>query len=204
MMLRAATPARARRATERNRGTSLIETLLASVMLVMVVFPVIGMFETSSRIFARGDAASSLHQDLRTLVDQMVRELRMAGYDPSATGSPAAFDVAGPTTLRFIADADLDGATDRIEYAYDAAARTVRRRTWRWAGVGWGPASTPLVVARNVDSVALAYFDATDGAPAALGDIRRVTVAVAGSEMVVGHGLERFSVASEARPRNLL
>jgi len=37
-----------------------------------------------------------------------------------------------------------------------------------------------------------------------LADIRRVTTTIAGSRMVAGHGLERYTVVSEARPRNLL
>ena len=128
----------------------------------------------------------------------------MAGYDPSATGRPAAFEVAGAATVRFIVDADADGTTDRIEYTYVAAARTVTRQFWRWNGANWGAGSGALVVARNVDSLTLAYFNATDGAPAGLADIRRVAISLAGSRMVAGHGLERYSVGSDARPRNLL
>ena len=51
---------------------------LAAGMLVLVVIPLFGMFEGASRIFARGDAASNLHQDLRASVDRIVRDLRMA------------------------------------------------------------------------------------------------------------------------------
>ena len=187
-----------------GRGASLVEMLLASLLLVLVAIPIFGMLEGSSRIFARGDAASGLHQDLRASVDRMVRELRMAGYDPSATGVAAFFEVAGATAVRFIADTDTDGTTDRIEYAYDAAARTITRQFWRWVGAGWGPGSGPLVVARNVDSLTFAYFDATDGPPAGLVDIRRVTVAVTASKNVAGYGRERYTVSSEARARNLL
>ncbi len=187
-----------------TRGVSIIEALLASLMLALLAIPIFATLEGGTRIFARGDTASGLHQDLRATMDRMARELRMAGYDPSATGSPAAFEVAGAATIRFIADADADGTTDRIEYSYDAAARTVTRQFWRWNGADWGAGSGLLVVARNVDSLSLAYFDATDGAPAGLGDIRRVTISLAGSQMVAGQGLERYTVSSEARARNLL
>lgn len=186
-----------------RRGHSLIEALLASAMLVVIAVPIFAMLEASGRIFGRGGATAALQQDLRATVDQMARELRMAGFDPSVTGNPA-FDVAGAATVRFVADADADGTTDRIEYSYDGQARTVTRRSWRWAGGAWGPAWGPLVVARNVDSLALGYFDATDGPAATLADIRRITIALAASKAVPGHGLERLSVASEARPRNLL
>lgn len=187
-----------------TRGVSIIEAILASLMLALLAIPIFAMLDGGTRIFARGDTASGLHQDLRATVDQMARGLRMAGYDPSATGSPAAFEVAGAATVRFIADVDADGVTDRIEYSYDTAARTVTRQFWRWNGADWGAGSGPLVVARNVDSLTLAYFDATDGAPAGLGDIRRVTISLAGSQMVAGQGLERYAVSSEARARNLL
>ncbi len=207
----ASTPRRCR-AGARTRGTSLVETLLASLILVVVAVPIFAMLEGSSRIFARGDAAAGLHNELRSTADRMVRELRMTGYDPSASGVAAFFEVAGATTVRFIADVDNDGTTERTEYAYDAAARTITREFWQWAGAAWGPGSGPLVVARNVDSLTLAYFDATDAPPAGLADIRRVTVTLAGSHLhrradgqfVAGHDIERYTVSSEARARNLL
>jgi hypothetical protein len=177
---------------------------VASLILALLAVPIFAMLDGGSRIFARGEAASTLHQDLRATVDRMARELRMAGYDPSATGSPAAFEVAGATTIRFLADTDGDGATERIEYVHDAAARTVTRQFWTWNGADWGAGSGALVVARNVDILALAYFNATDGAPAGLGDVRRVTISLSGSRLVPGHGFERYAVASEARARNLL
>ncbi len=190
----------------RARGVSLVETLLASLLLVLVAVPLFGMLEGSSRVFARGDAAAGIHNDLRRTADRLVRELRMVGYDPSATGCAAAFEVTGATTVRFIADADLDGTTERIEYAYDGAARTVTRQFWGWAGptcIDWGPGSGPQVLAHNVDSVTFTYFDATDAPPAGLADVRRVTVALAGSHLVAGYGFERYTASSEARARNL-
>jgi len=187
-----------------DHGGSVIEMLVASAILVLMAVPIFALFEGGTRIFARGDAAAGLHQDLRATVDRMMRDLRMAGYDPSATGSPAAFEVATATTVRFLADADLDGTTDRIEYAYVAPERTITRQFWRWSG-GWGPGSGALVVARNVDGLALSYFNATDGAAATLGDIRRVAISITGSDVAAGatDGRERFTVASDARPRNL-
>ena len=187
-----------------ERGVSAVELMVASLMLVMVVVPVFAMLGDGQRLFARGDAAANLHADMRGVLDRIVRELRMAGYDPSASGAGAAFEANGATIVRFIADVDGDGVTDRVEYAYDAAARTVTRQVWSWAGAAWSGGSGAMVVARNVDSVAFAYFDAIDGPPPGLADIRRVTVSLAGSQMVGSQGLERYSVASEARARNLL
>ena len=197
----------------RTRGSSLVEALLASALLVVVAVPIFAMLESTSRFFGRGDAASTLQNDLRPSMAQMVRELRMAGYDPSATGCAAFFEVAGPTTVRFLADADIIGTTERIEYTYhppkpnDPLARTITRQVWLWVGptcTDWGPADAALVVARDVDSLTFTYFDANDDPPAGLADIRRVTVAAAGSRMVGGYGLERFTVSSDARARNLL
>ena len=139
----------------------------------------------------------------------------MAGYDPSVAvplGNPVYFEVAQPSTVRFVADVDNDGTTERIEYASDAVARTITRQFWKWdaAAAAWGAGSGALVVARNVDSMTFAYFDAADVllpapvAAASLGSIRRVTITLAGSELVAGYGRERYTVSSEARPRNLL
>lgn len=185
------------------RGASLIEALLAVFLLALVAIPIFGMLEGTTQIFARGDAAATLQQDLRAAVDQLVREVRMAGYDPSATGSPAAFEVAAASSVRFLADTDNDGVSERVEYLYDSAARTVTRQVWRWAGAAWGGGSGARVLARNVDSLALAYFDATEATTGTLAAIRRVTVTVAASRLVPGRGLERYTVTSEVRARNL-
>ena len=133
----------------------------------------------------------------------------MAGYDPSVAvplGNPVYFEVAQASTVRFVADVDNDGTTERIEYAYNAAARTITRQLWKWdaASAAWGPGSGALVVAFDVEGVTLGYFDAADAATGVLANIRRVTVILAGSRLAAGYGLERYSVSSEARPRNLL
>lgn len=190
-------------------GASLIEMLLASLMLVMLVVPIFSMWEGTTRLFTRGDAQSTLHNQLRASVMTMVRELRITGYDPSVAvipGGAVYFEVAQPSTVRFIADVDNDGTTERVEYAYDAAARTVTRQFWRWdaAAAAWGAGSGALVMARDVDGLTLDYFDAADAATGVLANIRRVAVTLSGSRMVVRSGLERYTVRSEARPRNLL
>ena len=190
-----------------TRGATLVETLIAAFLLALIAIPLFSLLVDGTRLFARGDAASGVHNQLRSAADRMVRELRMAGYDPSATGCAAAFEVAGANTVRFLADADVDGTTDRIEYAYNAANRTLTRQVWRWVGpacANWGPGSGAAVVALDVDSVTFAYFDATDAPTALAGSIRRIGFSLAGMHRAAGYGPERYSLAGEARPRNLL
>jgi hypothetical protein len=186
-----------------------IEMIVASLMLVMLIVPIFTMYEGTVRLFTRGDVQSTFHNQLRASVAALVRELRMTGYDPSVAvipGNPVYFEVAQTNTVRFIADVDDDGTTERVEYAYDAVARTVTRQFWRWDGAAaaWGQGSGALVMARDVEGMTLGYFDVADAATGVLASIRRVTVTLSASRIVAGSGLERYSVSSEARPRNLL
>lgn len=214
-------------------GFSLVETLIAAVISSVVLLALYLIYEVNQATFIRGEQQADLQQNARIGMDRLVRELRLAGSDPSGTltGGPAipggqarcsgeppdtprAIENAEVRCVRFYADVDPEGslATERVEYSYDAASRQLRRRLWTSAGGSAG--AQPL--AERVSAFTFAYYD---GAGACLGgacatppqpvpadsldSIRRISVTLTTQDTVTRTVLQPFTLRAEVLPRNL-
>lgn len=91
----------------RQAGFSLLDTLIGSLIFLVVVGAVYVLQQTSVDSFARGQDRSTLQQTARFALDRMVQDLRMAGY-----GSPKLPDpivIATDDTVSIHADTDGTG-----------------------------------------------------------------------------------------------
>ncbi len=156
-------------------GFTLAEVLVATTLSTMVLLGVYLLYDVNQATFIRGEQRTDLQQNARIGMDRLVRELRLAGNDPSGvlTGGPAipggqdncsgapaapleAIENAEPTCIRFYADVDPTGpaGTERVEYSYDAANQLLRRRQWDVTGASNG--AQPL--AERVTALTFAYY----------------------------------------------
>ncbi len=174
---------------EAEAGFSLVETLMAVVISSIVLLGLYLIFDVNQATFIKGEQQTDLQQNARIGMDRLVRELRLAGSDPSGVlgdppilipggqarcsnpppATPQAIENAEATCVRFYADVDADPsvlpkdlATERVEYSHDAAVQVLRRRQWTNAGTSGG--AQPL--AERVTTLTFAYYD---GAGACLG-----------------------------------
>ena len=214
-------------------GFSLVEILMAMVISSIVLLGLYLIFDVNQATFIRGEQQTDLQQNARIGMDRLVRELRLAGNDPSGTltggpaipggqakcsnpppATPQAIENAEVTCVRFYADVDGDVplATERVEYSHDAAAQVLRRRRWTNAGTGGG--AQPL--AERVTTLTFAYYDGAgaclggecatppDPVPAgSLGNIQRISVTITTADTQTGGGALPFTLTGEIRPRNL-
>ena len=93
-------------------------------------------------------------------VDQLVRDVRIAGYDPTGAGI-AALTLAGADRLELQADLDGNGAIDasseeRIGYRVAPSSRSLQRIV--------GSQSLPILSDVAADGLRLSYFDAAGAA----------------------------------------
>ncbi len=162
-------------------GFSLVETLMAMVISSIVLLGLYLIFDVNQATFIRGEQQTDLQQNARIGMDRLVRELRLAGSDPSGTltvgsaipggqarcsnpppATPQAIENAEATCVRFYADVDFNPldldppATERVEYSFDAAAQLLRRQEWTTTGTGGGQ---PL--AERVTTLTFAYYNGT-------------------------------------------
>jgi len=165
-------------------------------VLLIVMFGVYLVYDTAQETFWKGEARATIQQEGREALEQMRRELRMAGFDPSATGQPA---VQNPTggSLEFITDVDDNNASDLVKYDRDAPSRTLRRSVRAWSGGAWGAAAV-TTLATNVDSLSFQYFPS-----AAVPGLTRIRITVQTSEAIPAHPAEGHLVSTDVFLRNL-
>ena len=89
----------------RNDGFSLIELLVAILVSMIFLAGFSSFYLSEQRSFAQGWSDVDASSNLRTALEQMVRELRVAGLDPTKTGT-CGLTYADADHVEFTIDAD--------------------------------------------------------------------------------------------------
>jgi type IV pilus assembly protein PilW len=167
----------------RQKGFTLIELMVAIAISGMLMAVVAMAYTGQSRSNNAVQDMASLQQDLRSALQLMAREIRMAGYNPdkiSGAASPQ-FLTATATTLQFSQDTNGDGDTlDANEIVRFALSGTAPDTS---LGRATGVAGVLMPMATNIDQLAFEYLledETWTQAPADLTDIRAVRIVVLG------------------------
>src|SRR3990172_4104135 len=196
-------------------GFSLAEVLTATAISSVVLLALYLLYDLNQVTFIKGEQQADLQQNARIAVDRIVRELRLAGFYPENPPvippvCPPAIQSATATSIRFLADIDSDGKTERVQYTYsgctpDCAADPPRIQRERWreltggacdADASWWPSggAQPFTerVAANPPGLAFAYFDSAGNPipapviPSSLGNIRRISITIRTQDAQIG------------------
>ncbi len=176
-------------------GFSLIELLVGVALFFVVLLGVFNLYEAGQWTFWRAETQADVQQDVRLALEHMRREMRMAGYDPSATGQ-AAVQNPTDTSVEFITGRDATTST-LVKYDWDSTTRAIRRTVKSWNGTGWGVASV-TTLARNVEGLAFQYFPS-----AAVPGLTRIRITIQGARSVPRQPTQRYQVTTDVFLRNL-
>jgi prepilin-type N-terminal cleavage/methylation domain-containing protein len=211
-------------ALSNHRGFTLIEILIASTIFAMILLGVYMVYETNQATYVRGEARANVQQNARVALDQMTRELLMAGFDPTrvltnpagySTGltiSNYAMQSLGASTVRFLADVDGDSSTEVVEFTYDSTNKRINRQVWVWnTGTStWTTAGAQAITENNsIDSLTFAYLDENNAVIASADYatkqylVRRIEIALSATVKAGSEGTQSFALNSDVRPRNL-
>ena len=189
-----------------QRGFTLIELLVYLAILWIPLLAVTKFFAFHSESLWREDHIQEAQQRARIAIDQMVNELRMAGYNP--TGAAGTFGITqwSNAAIRFRVDGDGDGVFDAGDPAEDRGFRLNGTNLERYTGnAGW------QLLANNVENCLFRYYDAVGALIPPLGgnveDIRTIrmdlTVRTAVADpKLSGDGYVRRQLMALVRPRN--
>ena len=150
-------------------GFSLIELMIAMVIAIVSLGAIYGVFASVQKTSTSNEVTARVMQSLRTSVDFMESDIRMAGLDRFGSAA-AGIEVATATNLRFTADRNMNGTIDttdlsdglqeqdleRVTYIYDAANQRLRQCLSEGAANAWD------TVAENVENFSFIYFDANN------------------------------------------
>jgi len=138
-------------------GFTLIELAVAMAIMSIVLGAIYSVFAATNRSTTNNEVIAEVMQNLRTSIDFMEQDIRMAGLDRFGTAD-AGIEAATATNLRFTADRNMDGDLndniDRITYFYDAANNRLRQCLWEGTLNDW------QTVAENVTNFQFSYRDA--------------------------------------------
>jgi len=138
-------------------GFTLIELAVVMAIMSVVLGAIYSVFAATNRSTTNNEVIAEVMQNLRTSIDFMEQDIRMAGLDRFGTAD-AGIEAATATNLRFTADRNMDGALndniERITYFYDAANNRLRQCLWEGTLNDW------QTVAENVTNFQFSYRDA--------------------------------------------
>jgi type IV pilus assembly protein PilW len=196
------------RTVMKGHGFTFVEVLVAMVTGIIVLGAVISIFVLQHRSHDFQEDQAEMVQTTRAALDMIVREIRMAGFDPTQAGfdgivyNPSHLCIA--TDFRGVQpndppDGDIDDPNESIRYCYDTKNFQIDRNT--------GGGNQPF--AENIQAFAFEYLD-TDGNPTTTTtDIRQVRVTItaralrADPHYAANKGYRTYQLTSLITPMNL-
>ena len=97
--------------TKKNRGFSLVELLLALFISSVMAAAIFNFFIAQNKSYSIQDQVTEMQQNIRAAINLMVKEIRMAGYDPTGKAN-AGIVTASPDVITFTMDLNSDANCD--------------------------------------------------------------------------------------------
>ena len=142
-----------------NRGFTMVELLVAMVVALLALGAIYSTFLSQHKSYLAQGETAAMHQNIRTAMFYLQREIRMAGCDPIGTAG-AGITTANATSINFTEDvrgdlvgSDSDGAADddNENITYALSGNNLVRNTNLGAG--------DQIVAQNIDAIDFVYLD---------------------------------------------
>lgn len=140
-----------------DRGMTLIELMVTTLVLGAVLMVVTGILLSTGRLESRTVRRAGVQASSRQALMLMATEIRQAGADPSSPPIGVVGVVSADShRVRVRADLNGDGAiqtaepSEDVTYAYDAASGVLTR----------DPGTGPSAVLTDVTFLQMSYFDA--------------------------------------------
>lgn len=194
-----------------NSGFTLIEVLVALALANIFMMAVLTIANVSTQSYRAQERVADAQQSVRAALDLMVRDIRMAGYDPMALSkepSPGiGILVATDTVLQFSADLNADrmdsGGIENLTYFYEPETKRLRQKEGDKPYPQGGGKTHPQTFIENVSALKFNYLDARGDPTSDLEDIAAVIVTLSVQDIFKkGVAFER-SLTTRINCRNL-
>lgn len=162
-------------------GFTLVELLVTLAVSGILMSGVYAAFMSQQNSYVVQEQVVEMQQNIRAGLDLMVRDIRMAGYDPGKNLN-AGITLAAPNRLSFSRDRDGTGATlDVMSFGFSNANDADNDGI---ADAGSAPLGRDInaggfqPLAEDIHAIEFRYLDAEGVVTAALEDIRSVQVSI--------------------------
>lgn len=145
--------------TEKEKGITIIELLVALVIFAIVVAGVYRLFVSQSRAYTFQDRVVETQQSTRSSMEILLADLRMTGFDSDSPDSK--IDIITPLiagTDQITLDYEFDNTTQySVRYWWDAASQTLRRQLTTIKDDGSNVVSPEETLLENVEELHFTY-----------------------------------------------
>lgn len=174
-----------------SRGFTLIELMLTMLISGIIVAAIYSAYMAQQRTYLAQEQVAEMQQNIRAGLDIMIRELRMAGYDPDSTGG-AGITTANANQIIIAMVADDDGIdNDNADNDNDSSTgadepgelKTIQYDLYvntdgvTCLGRKVGSANRQAV-ALHFDGIEFSYLDSADAVTTVLADIRSIQLSL--------------------------
>jgi prepilin-type N-terminal cleavage/methylation domain-containing protein len=161
--------------SNRERGFSLIELLIATAITLVVLVAATTLLAATLRTRTRENKRSDALAATQRALNMMSREIANSGYGFLDNGTVGAD--SGQTSIRVRAnlnnDSDITGPDEDVRYIYQPENKAIVR-----FDPNVGPAGSTTVVASNINSLAFSYWNAAGIQITDPTDAERITIDV--------------------------
>jgi len=169
-----------------KKGFTAVELLISLAIMSMTLGSVYSLYMSFIRTCTKESVKIKLQQNVRSSLDMMIRDIRLAGLDPEGTGEFGITEVT-PQRIKFTADRDMDGELDTpnaddiidlsdleyMEYEFDNSNGIVRMSLYKPDGT---TKEISDILVENVTGLTFSYFTSNDVTTSNLDDIRTVGI----------------------------
>ncbi len=194
-----------------KKGFTAIEMLISLAILSMTLGSIYSLYVSFIRTCTKEGVKINVQQSVRSSLDMMIRDIRIAGLDPEGTGDFGIVAVT-PQRIQFTADRDMDGelddadATDGIDapdmefmaYEYDGNS-TLRMSLYK----ANGNLEISDTMVENVTDLTFSYFNSNDDTTSNLDDIRTVGIRLTIQKPSGRDGMISRTLVKRVKCRNL-
>src|SRR3990172_2400808 len=99
----------------KEKGLTLVELMVALVIGLILIAGIYTLYRSTQDTYIGQEKLVEAQQNSRIILEQMTREMRLAGYRKNCDPM-----VATETAFEFDADTDLNGEPERIQYRFNA------------------------------------------------------------------------------------
>ncbi len=187
-----------------EHGFTMVELVVGLAISLILMGIAVKIFLVQQKSFNVQGQLSEMQQNIRAATDMIVRESKMAGYDPTGTAFSSGI-IYNPSQLQILADLDGNGAAtstnEDITYSYNGTDSQIVRNT----GIG------PYVLAENIEVFTFDYLNATGTSTTTSADIRQIKITITGRtakvdpdrKRVDGVGYRYGTLTTFVTPENL-
>jgi type IV pilus assembly protein PilW len=194
-----------------KKGFTAIELLVSLAIMSIALTSIYSMYMSFIRTCTKEGVKIRVQQNVRSGLDMMIRDIRLAGLDPDGTGD---FGIVAVTSQRiqFTADRDMDGELDDADATDGIDAPDMEHMAYEYDGSGIlkmvlykanGDLETDEIMAENVTDLTFTYFDSNADTTSNLDEIRTIDIQMTIQKASGQDGLVSRTLVKRVKCRNL-